>query len=285
MFYNQMNILITGGSGFIGSSLLKILKYKNLFLISSKKRKKFIKFNLNKPNYEKLKKLKIDVCVHLAWSNIPDYSKQNSFENYLQSKKLFHFLYLNGCKKIISTGSCWEYKENYGKKSEKYSGRSENIFGYYKKKLSIFGQKEAKKNNAIFTWFRIFYVYGDKKKGLLKHLESNYKKKNKFKIKYPYKLNDFISIYDLVKYIKRAIQINANGTYNLGTGDKKSTLNFCRSYCEIKNIKPQKLIEYNIGEKQKSGIWADMKKTNKKFKIKASTNLKRGIRQSLIELF
>ena len=56
-------------------------------------------------------------------------------------------------------------------------------------------------------WLRIFYVYGDRKKGLLKILNENYQKKTKINLLYPYKFNDFIFIDDVVDFIKKSIKL------------------------------------------------------------------------------
>ncbi len=282
-----MNILITGASGFIGSRLVKKLKKLKIFkiyLVSSKKRRNFIKLDLLNPNYNQIKKLKIDVCIHLAWAKIPDYSKQNSFQNYQASKKLFNFLLSHGCKKIISVGSCWEYKEDYGRKNEKNKKFSENIFGYYKKKLSYYGLKKAEKYDATFTWFRIFYVYGDTKKGLLKALDFNYKNKKKLFLAEPFKINDFIYVDDVVRCIKKSILMNNSGIFNLGSGKKTTTLEFCEEYCRLNKIRSSNLIEYK-SRKTRKGIWASMSKTRKKFLFKKTIKLNLGIKKALEEFF
>ena len=112
-----MKILITGASGFIGQRLLKnFKKKKNLILISSKKRNGYIKINLQNSNFKKLDKFQIDLCIHLAWSSIPDYSKKNSINNYNSTTNLLDYLYKRKCKHIISLGSCWEYCEDFGEK-------------------------------------------------------------------------------------------------------------------------------------------------------------------------
>tara|TARA_Y100000031_G_C8204205_1_gene377796 strand:- start:587 stop:1432 length:846 start_codon:yes stop_codon:yes gene_type:complete len=281
-----MNILVTGGSGFIGNRLLKILKYKNLYLISSKRRKNFIKLDLLKPDYNKIKNLKIDVCIHLAWSGIPNYTKKNSYLNFEASKKLFEYLLKNGCKKIISLGSCWEYKENFGKKNENTIEKPENIFGHYKNKLAVYGLRQARKFEATFTWFRVFYVYGDKKKGLLNQLNLSFKKNTKILLKNPHKYNDFIFVDELVKCIKKSIKKNQNGIFNLGSGTKTTTLKFCKEYCKIKKININKIIEYNSYKKQKkSGIWACMRKTKYKFNFYSNLSLKSGINKTLNYIF
>lgn len=276
-----MKILITGASGFIGSYLIKKLKKKNL-LLTSKKNKNYISIDLIKENFTKLDSHKIDTCIHLAWSGIPDYSKKNSQKNYNDSIKLFNYLYKSGCKKIISLGSCWEYNEDFGKKNENSSDKSQNIFGHYKKKLAKDGLKLSKKFNSEFVWLRIFYVYGDRKKGLLKILNENYQKKTKINLLYPYKFNDFIFIDDVVDFIKKSIKLKKNGIFNVGTGKKVSTLDFCNKFCEIKKINPNEIIKYDIKKKKANhGIWADMKKSKNLFNKRKFYSLKQGISKSL----
>ena len=69
-----MNILITGGSGFIGGAIFKKLKKKhNLYIYDKSKPKfktKFIKGNLNEKRKLSvlIKKNKIDCIIHLAAS-------------------------------------------------------------------------------------------------------------------------------------------------------------------------------------------------------------------------
>jgi nucleoside-diphosphate-sugar epimerase len=275
-----MSVLITGASGFVGSHLIKKINNKNIILISSKKRAGFIKVDIHKKKFDILNKYNIDTCIHLAWSDIPNYSKKNSYKNYLTSKELFKYLLNRGCKKIISLGSCWEYRENYGKKNEKNDKKSENIFGYYKKKLAYYGLNQCKKKNAIFTWLRVFYVYGDKKKGLLKYLVNCEKFKEKIILKNPYKINDFIFIEDIVQCILLCVKKNYHGIYNLGSGNKITTMTFCKNFLKIKKNKKKFYLKYNK-KVNKNGIWACMKKTEKVIGFLPRFNLKNGIKKSL----
>ena len=195
-------------------------------------------------------------------------------------KKLFKYLLNRGCKKIISLGSCWEYKENYGEKNEKNDNKSENMFGHYKKKLAYYGLKQSKKKNAIFTWLRVFYVYGDKKKGLLKYLINCVKFKKKIILKKPHKINDFIFIKDVIQCIALSLRHNNHGIYNLGSGKKYTTLTFCKNFLNIKKIKKKYYLKYD-SKSSNDGIWASMKKSKKVVGFFPRFNLKNGIKKSL----
>jgi nucleoside-diphosphate-sugar epimerase len=278
-----MNILITGGTGFIGSWLLKKIDKYNFTLISSKKRVGFIKLDLHKSNFNILNKKKFDACIHLAWSKIPDYSKKNSLENYESSKALFRYLYKNGCKKIISLGSCWEYKEDFGIKNERNDCISNNIFGVYKKKLANYGLKLSKKYKMKFIWFRVFYVYGDKKKGLLKSLEEACYKNKKIFLNNPYKINDFIFIEDVIQNILNAIEKGNSGIYNLGSGKANTTLDFCKVFTKIKGKNLNEIVYYDQKKikTKREGIWACMKKSKRIYAHKKYVSLNKGIRELL----
>ena len=69
---------------------------------------------------------------------------------------LFEGLVELGCKKIIYTGSCWEYGQNKGKLSEDFSIRPSKAFAAAKNALHWLGKKITKENNMQFIWTRLF---------------------------------------------------------------------------------------------------------------------------------
>lgn len=273
-------ILITGANGFIGSHLTKKIK-GDILLTSSKRKKGHIKLDLISGNYKILKKYKINTCIHLAWSGIPDYSQKNSHKNYIASKKFFDFLINNGCKKIISIGSCWEYKENFGAKKEISKEKSENIFGNYKKRIAQYGLKLSKNNNITFTWLRLFYVIGDTKKGLMKYVSNCVIKNKKINLNFPNKYNDFILVDDVVKCIIKCVKNDYSGIFNLGSGKKIKTITFCKSYLKLLNQDSKKYLNTFPRQTKKNGIWANMDKTNEIIKPSILKNLNLMIKKSL----
>ena len=83
-----MRIVLTGGTGFIGSKILSELNKKNfkILVLSRKKNKNkkkisFLKCDLFKPSsyIKKLKNFNPNVLIHCAWYEIPKLSKKNSY--------------------------------------------------------------------------------------------------------------------------------------------------------------------------------------------------------------
>ena len=143
-----MKILISGGSGFIGKSLVTYLIQNNynLMLIgrnvdnisfTNLKKKKFDLNNLNN-DYEEIIKYDPDVFIHLAWEGIPNYNEKFSKKNYFNTIRVIKDLikYTN-CSKIISTGSCWEYNDGNikGKCREDLAVYPKKPFSIYKNKI------------------------------------------------------------------------------------------------------------------------------------------------------
>ena len=142
-----MRIFITGGTGFIGSHLIpKLADGKNKLLVLTRNSKNLVKYkrvtclkeDLSKINNwkEELKKFKPEVVVHLAWEGIPDYSSPNSITNLKYGLDLLQILETVGCKKILVTGSLWEYGLQKGRLSEKTSVHPLNAFTAAKNSLN-----------------------------------------------------------------------------------------------------------------------------------------------------
>ena len=85
-----MNILITGASGFIGSTLLKKLSNDKRYKILTLNRKFFFNksckniqnlksdLNLSSPSLSLIKAFSPEIIIHLSCQNIPEYSKKTS---------------------------------------------------------------------------------------------------------------------------------------------------------------------------------------------------------------
>lgn len=296
-----MNILVTGGSGFIGKNLIKKLLEKKkikIILINRKINKNFTNkkiininttLNLSNKNLNKIKFLRPSVVIHLAWSGIPDYSKKNSTNNLITQINFFDKIHkISSLKTIIVTGSCWEYMTGSGicyensfstPKNFKYKDFNAPYFVWAKNSLRAYLKFKFLNTNII--WLRLFYVYGEgqKNKSLIPYLIKSKKKNKKVKLNNPYGSNDFINVKDVCKAIIKSIDFKKSEIFNIGTGKLvsiKSIKNFIDNYAKKKDTQ----IEYE--KDLNKGFRASLKKSKKFLKWKPQIKISDGIK-SLIK--
>ncbi len=225
-----MNILLTGGTGFIGNRILKkISDKKNRVLIITRKKikkKKNIEYyqtDFFKPKsyISKLKIFRPDIIIHCAWYGIPDLGEKNSMLNLKYSKKFFNsVLKIDSIKQILICGSCFEIKNKNQRKKENCKTDTSNSFSKAKIDLYNFLKKKIKKTVKLY-WLRIFYAYGpgQRKESIIPYMINNLKKNKKINIKNPDYSLDFIFVDDVAEYFKKIIHKKpSSGIYNVGSG-------------------------------------------------------------------
>lgn len=288
-----MRIVITGATGFIGSDLIKkIDTKKNKILCISRKRHKnknnikWIKCSLSEDNkYKKqISDFNAEVVIHLAWEGIPNLSKKNCIKNLSISKKfLNYFLNSKHCKKIIISGTCFEYKNNIGSCNEKSKIEKTNIFSTTKTNLRQWVEDKVKKKKIKLYWLRIFYAYGSeqRKDSLIPTCIRSIKMNKEPQIKNLHNINDFIFVEDISNAIKNFIYKRIDsGIYNVGSGRPVSILKVIKTIYKIfqpknRNVKFQKKILIN--NKQK--FWANLKKIKKNTGWQPRYDIYKGIKK------
>lgn len=293
-----MRIFLTGATGFIGKYVLKHLEKEgyNILLLTraskenfssiiSSKKVDIVSGNLSDINKwkNKLIQFKPEVTIHLAWEGIPDYGVKTSIKNLKYGLNLFEELAEIGCKKIICTGSCWEYGQNQGKVSEDLPAKSSDAFTAAKNVLHLLGREIAKENNMQFIWTRLFYVYGagQRENSLIPYIGKCVKEGKKPKIKTPSTRNDFIYVEDVAKAIVAILEKCTQSTvYNIGSGYSTSIQKIIREICNC----------YNIGYIQKSkqltedqaiNFWADISKIKKELEWGPKISIHEGIKKMI----
>ena len=213
-----MSLLITGGTGYIGSKLVQQLKRKNKFIYSVGIKE------LNLLNYGNilnfLKKNNIKKVIHLGWcmenSNNAIYSNIEALINLIKSCeeiKIENFIFIstNNVYGIKNNGNLFVEEEILNvDKNNKYG-----ISKYIGEKLVSYTLQEK---SCIV---RIADVYGPNQNhgNLIKGIISNIENKENLKLYGEGKRQrDYIYIDDVIRGLEFIYENNLKGIYNLGTG-------------------------------------------------------------------
>lgn len=291
-----MNILLTGGSGFIGKNLLSQLKLSSHKVLaisrsSNLSANNIFSHNVELSNIESLKyeieNFNPEIVIHLAWEGIPDFSLYMCQKNLVDSINFMEFIikYTN-CSKIIVSGSCFEYGKSQGvcKESDMYQLNS--YFTWAKHSLNQYLSIKCDENNIVLNWFRLFYVYGPGQRdaALIPTLIKSISHKEVPKIKTPMNKNDFIYIDDVVSSIVRSVKAKLpSGIYNLGSGYATSVHEICQIVEKFvlgsQSISKEVLANGELEEKV--NFWASINKITKLLKPNINTDLNNGIKKHI----
>lgn len=277
-----MNILITGGSGFIGQNLIpKLLNLGckiSIIDVNSDpieplpwfKKISFFKLRIDSRDIDKiLKKINADVLIHLAWSDLPKYENSIHFKNNLyQQISFLTYAIENNIKKIIVSGSCLEYGVIEGCLDETMTTNPTTFYGFSKNEIRKTLDFLSTKYEFTYIWFRLFYVYGENQNpkslypSLINAIKSN---ESTFKMSLGSQLRDFIHVDDVTNYFCQSISTNnVGGIVNLASGYpisvKEFVLNIVKSFNS--DIKLE-LGALDIPNYEPKSFWGCIKKLSK----------------------
>tara|TARA_B100000131_G_C18036705_1_gene580728 strand:- start:60 stop:1049 length:990 start_codon:yes stop_codon:yes gene_type:complete len=296
-----MNILVTGGAGYIGGHIIELLvkkKSNNVFVLDNlstgykilvNKKSKFFKGDINNTGLIKkiLKRYSIETIIHLAaLLNVSEAEKNKKkyyINNIAGTRKLLLSCKNTMVKNFIFSSSCSIYGNIKGTVDEK---RKPNPLGYYaftKYKGEELIKKYASRFNYNFGILRYFNVAGASTSGKIGEIETSHghlikniaiqsmNKKPKLNIfgnDYPTKdgtcIRDYIHVSDLA-------EIHLKGLNYLINNRKSFILNcgYGKGYSVLQIVKKfkriQKNLKINIVDRRPGDI-AKVYSNTKKFK-------------------
>ena len=225
------NILILGGSGFIGYSLYKELNpfFKTFGTYYSnnnfKKNKQFFKYNLEKNDLEKLvTKIKPKIII-------------SSLRGPFESQIILHNLLINYSKKFnfklifLSSSNVFDSFHNYP--SYEYDKTlSESKYGVFKIKIENAILRMETKNFVIARLPMIFGVNCPR----IKEMKNKIQEKKPFEV-FPNSIINVNSILKLCQQIHYIINHGLNGIFHLGSIDLISHYEFFKKLAIHRNFK------------------------------------------------
>jgi nucleoside-diphosphate-sugar epimerase len=210
-----MNILITGGNGFIGSNLIKKLQINhNIYKLS---------YRDDFPNVaSEIIKFNPDITIHCGWYGGNNYSDANHIDQYNKnipnSIKLLNILkYIDKEHTFIGFGTVFEYGNKNIPSSENDLEIPVDLYGLSKLYLKNYSKSFCETNNIKWIWIRPFYTYGigDVSTRLIPRVINNILQNNPLKFNKCDSIVDYLYIDDFVDALEQLLLTNSHGVYNI----------------------------------------------------------------------
>ena len=294
----KINILIIGGTGFIGYYLSKkcIAKKWSVTSISTKKPKKkrylkkvrYVLCDISKKSQIKLKiKKYYDFVVNLGGHVDHNNLKKTYQSHYIGVKNLVEIFLSNQPKLFLQMGSAGEYGKISSPHKEKYLGASSaSVYNKSKLLASKFLLNLHKQKEFPATVLRLYQAYGPKQdtNRLIPIVIDSCIKNKKFDCSNGNQIRDFIFIEDVINLIMKCFSNKSSikgEIINLGSGKpikvkkliKKIRLLIGQGSPQFGKIKMRK------DELQKS--YPSISKAKKKLNWRPKTSLDEGLKLTI----
>ena len=235
-----MNILITGGAGFIGTSLAeKLCKTNNVVLVDFKDKwkpchKSYEKYSIDLSNYKNLSSIgqvDFDIVYHLAAQTSGRISMENPekdlFWNSLSTMNISRFCIENNVKKVVYTSSMAVYGNGENLRESDILAPTSH---YGVSKLSGEHYIKRLEYDGIDTFiFRLFNVYGpgqdmeNMKQGMVSIFLKQMLNSDTIEVTGSLdRYRDLVYIEDVIDALEMPINVEdiKNTILNVGTGNK-----------------------------------------------------------------
>jgi dTDP-6-deoxy-L-talose 4-dehydrogenase (NAD+) len=168
-----MNVLVTGGTGFVGRYFVtELLQQGHRVTVVGRRERRdvpwlraveFHPLDISNPIENPFELLgRPDAAVHLAWTDLPNYGASLHIEKNLPASKNFlTSLVSGGLRQLLVAGTCFEYGMLTGPLTEDLPAEPINAYAIAKDALRRSLESLRLHHRWTLQWARLFYVYGN----------------------------------------------------------------------------------------------------------------------------
>jgi len=160
--------------------------------------------------------------LNFAWATTGDYlTSAINFEFVKSGLNLLKYFKLNGGKRVVYVGTCFEYKFKDEPLKETDSVNPQTLYAKCKNALHELAEEYCKLNDLSFGYGRIFYVYGhgENEKRLTAHIIKSLGENKEVIITNGDLVKDYMYTKDIAGGFAAFLDSNIQGTVNMCTGN------------------------------------------------------------------
>ena len=230
-----MRILLTGAAGFIGSHVTEELLRRGCRVTALLRpggdtarisrclsELETLPADFEAPGPIDLGSSKPDVLVHLAWYCAPaDYrSSPRNADWIASSMRLIQGAAAAGCRRVVVTGTCFEYAQGGGVFSEASPIDPLNLYAASKRSLCLIAERYCAENRISLAWPRLFYLYGprENEKRLMPYVINRLLAGENCPLTAGTQVRDFLHVADVASAVCDGALSAVDGPLNIGSG-------------------------------------------------------------------